>query len=65
MIFGKNLFYCGRMTLLEHEAKGPKKSIVFNFQFDLISLASRDVFIKLLPNIYVVQTREKLNKIVM
>ena len=49
------------MVLLEvHE-----KRIVFNFQFELISLASKDVFIKLLPNIYVIKTFRKSNKIVM
>ena len=42
-----------------------RKSIVFNFQFELISSASKDVFIKLLLNIYVIKTLDKSNKIVM
>ena len=45
--------------------KDPEKSIVFNFQFDLITLASKDVFIKLLPNTNVIKTLDKSNKIVM
>ena len=44
--------------------KDPEKSIVFNFQFDLITLASEDVFMKLLPNTNVI-TLDKSNKIVM
>ena len=39
--------------------KDPEKSIVFNFQFDLITLASKDVFIKLLPNTNVIKTLDK------
>ena len=45
--------------------KDPEKSIVFNCQFDLIILASKDVFIKLLPNTDVIKTLEKSNKTVM
>ena len=44
--------------------KDPEKSIVFNFQFDLITLASKDVFIKLLPNTNVIKTLDKSSKIV-
>ena len=44
--------------------KDPEKSIAFNFQFDLITLASKDVFIKLLPNTNVIKTLDKSNKIV-
>ena len=44
--------------------KDPEKSIALNFQFDLITLASKDVFIKLLPNTNVIKTLDKSNKIV-
>ena len=45
--------------------KDPEKSIAFNFQFDLITLASKDVFIKLLPNTNVIKTLDKSSKTVM
>ena len=35
------------------------------FKFDLITLASKDVFIKLLPNTNAFKTLDKSNKIVM
>ena len=44
--------------------KDPEKSIALNFQFDLITLASKDVFIKLLPNTNVIKTLDKSSKIV-
>ena len=50
---------------LNIKPKDPEKSIVFNFQFDLITLASKDVFIKLLPNTNVIKTLDKSSKIVM
>ena len=50
---------------LNIEPKDPEKSIVFNFQFDLLTLASKDLFIKLLPNTNVVKTLDKSNNIVM
>ena len=50
---------------LNIKPKDPEKSIVFNCQFDLIILASKDVFINLLPNTDVIKTLEKSNKIVM
>ena len=49
---------------LNLKPKDPEKSIVFNFQFDLITLASKDVFMKLIPNTNVI-TLDKSNKIVM
>ena len=45
--------------------KDLEKGIVFNFQFDFITLVSKDVFIKLLPNTNVIKTLDKSNKIVM
>ena len=49
---------------LNTKPKDPeKKSIVFNVQFDLITLAWKDAFIKLLPNMYVIKTLHKSNKI--
>ena len=45
--------------------KDPEKSIALNFQFDLITLASKDVFIKLLPNTNVIKTLDRSNKIIM
>ena len=41
--------------------KDPEKSIVFNFKFDLTTLASKDVFINLLPNTNVIKTLDKSN----
>ena len=48
---------------IEQSQKILKKSIVFNFQ--LITLASKDVFIKILPNANVIKALDKSNKIVM
>ena len=43
------------------KSKDPEKSILFNFAFELITLASRDVFIKILPNTNVIKTLDKSN----
>ena len=50
------------MTLFEHVLK---KSIVSNFQFDLIALPSKYVFMKLLLNANKIKTLGKSNKTVM
>ena len=48
---------------IEQSQKILKESIAFNFQ--LITLASKDVFIKILPNTNVIKALDKSNKIVM
>ena len=50
---------------LNIKPKDREKDIVFNFQFDSVTLAWKDVFIKLLANTNVIETLDKSNKIVM
>ena len=50
---------------LNIKPKDCEKDIVFNFQFDSVTLAWKDVFIKLLANTNVIETLDKSNKIVM
>ena len=53
------LYHC-----LNIKPKDPEKSIVFNFKFDFITLASKDVLIKLLPNTNIIKIFDKSNIIV-
>ena len=50
---------------MDIKPKDPEKSIVFNFQFALITLASKDVFIKLVANTNLIKTLGKSNEIVL